>query len=143
MLTRDEVVRRLVLRSAPLLLVGAAACSAGNVAVSEEHAFSDGSGRSCRATLEKASASSPSLSSSIGCDGEAKQCSKESAACFQLSVDDTTFGVRNCPACCKGTASSYLAADCSALVCNTDVDCVYARATCVGGACVCANGVCE
>src|SRR6478752_375441 len=119
------------------------ACSAGNDTISEHHAFTDAVGRSCQAVLEKTSASAPSLSDSVSCDSDAKQCSSESNPCFQLSVDDVSGEVRNCPACCKGTASSFTSSDCSALICNTDADCVYSRARCVGGACVCTNGICE
>ncbi|HYP91221.1 MAG TPA: hypothetical protein VEQ59_23810 [Polyangiaceae bacterium] len=126
-----------------LALCATVACSAGNDTISEEHSFTDGAGRSCRAVLEKTSVSAPSLSDTVSCDSGTRQCSAESKPCFQLSVDNDSGEVRNCPACCQGTASSFTSSDCSPLVCNTDADCVFARAQCVGGACTCENGICE
>lgn len=119
------------------------ACSAGADTSPEPHAFADDAGRSCTATLEKTSPTARSVSQSVACDGEGRQCSKESNPCFQLTVNAETKQIENCPACCRGTATSYNSADCSALICETDVDCVYSRAQCVGGACVCPNGICE
>jgi hypothetical protein len=119
------------------------ACSAGSDTSSERHAFEDGAGRACEAALEKTSSSAASLSVAVSCDGDGKQCSKEAKPCFQLNVDDLNQGLYNCPACCRGSASSFVAADCSALVCETDADCVYSRARCLGGACSCPNGICE
>lgn len=95
------------------------------------------------ATLEKTSPDAPSLSQSVSCTSEGKQCSREATPCFQLSVEAQKREVQNCPACCQGTASSFVSKDCSTLVCETDADCVYARATCQDGKCACPNGYCE
>lgn len=119
------------------------ACSAGGDTISEPHAFSDGAGRVCRATLERPSPGAASLTQSVSCEGDARQCSKESAPCFQLNVDAMSAQLNNCPACCRGSASSFNSAECSALVCEIDADCVYSRAQCLGGACVCPKGICE
>lgn len=119
------------------------ACSAGGDTTREEHAFGDAAGRACQVTLEKSSPSAPSLSATVSCDGEGRQCSSEATSCFQLSVDDMSHRVLNCPACCRGTASSFISSDCSELRCQSDSDCVYARATCQDGACECPNGICE
>jgi len=132
-----------MLRSVFVVALTCAACSAGGDTHAEKHPFGDSAGRSCEATLERTSASAPSVGESVACDGEPKQCSKASTPCFELTVDDETKQLNNCPACCRGTASSFVAAECSALVCVTDADCVYARAQCLGGACVCPNGLCE
>ncbi len=132
-----------MLRTAIFAWLAAVACSAGSDTSSEQHAFTDDAGRSCQAALEKSSPDTPSLSQSVSCDGEARQCSAESSPCFQLTVDDASQQVQNCPACCRGTASSFNSADCSRLLCKTDADCVYSRAQCLGGACVCENGLCE
>lgn len=119
------------------------ACSAGADTTWEEHAFDDEAGRTCRARLEKASSSAASLSQAVSCDAEGKACSKDSQPCFQLNFDAMTEALYNCPACCLGTASSFVQAECSPLICATDADCVYARSQCVGGACVCPSGACE
>jgi len=132
-----------MLRSGILACLACVSCSAGGDTSTEKHAFSDSAGRVCDATLEKSSPATPSVTASVSCDGEGRQCSAESTACFELTVDDVTNQLANCPACCRGSASSFVSADCSALVCVTDVDCVYSRAQCVGGACVCPSGVCE
>ena len=118
------------------------ACSSDDT-YKEQHAFVDSASRSCQATLEKTSPSSPSVSSSITCDGLARECSDESTSCFVLSLDTETRLLRNCPACCKGTASSFFNADCSSLACASDSDCVFAEATCVEGLCGCPSGYCE
>jgi hypothetical protein len=126
-----------------LALLTALACSSGKDTTAEEHAFDDARGHVCRATLEKTSPSAPSVSQSVSCEGDARQCSTEATPCFQLNVDGESTEVRNCPACCKGTASSFVASDCSSLVCENDAGCVYARARCQDGVCVCPNGYCE
>jgi hypothetical protein len=126
-----------------LALLTAVACSSGKDTTAEQHAFHDDGGRQCRATLEKTSPNAPSVSESVSCEGEGKPCSAEARACFQLNVDDASNQVRNCPACCKGTASSFVSSECSALICEVDTDCVYARAQCQDGVCVCPNGICE
>jgi hypothetical protein len=132
-----------MLRSGLSLWLTCVACSAGGDTVSEQHDFSDSAGRSCRATLEKASPGTPSLTQAVSCEGYSRQCSTESRPCFQLNVDDMSEQINNCPACCRGSASSFNSTECSALVCETDADCVYARAQCLGGACVCPDGICE
>lgn len=109
----------------------------------EKHAYTDEAGRSCTATLEKTSSSSPSVGQSVACDGAGRTCSESSTSCFVLSLDSTTRTLRNCPACCSGSASSFYNADCSNLVCSSDSDCVYAEAACVEGHCECASGFCE
>jgi len=119
------------------------ACAGGKETSPETHAFSDAQGRGCVATLEKTSASAPSVSEAVSCEGETRACSAEATPCFELSVTTDTFAVMNCPACCRGSASSYVAEECSAVVCETSEDCVYQRAVCEGGACVCPDGVCE
>jgi hypothetical protein len=132
-----------MLRVALLGWLSCVACSADADTSAEQHVFTDAAGRSCEATLEKSSPSAPSLSQSVRCDGDARQCSPEASACFQLTIDDMTHQIHDCPACCRGTATSYREADCSALVCELDADCVFARAQCSGGACVCPSGGCE
>ena len=143
MLQSASVIGKPMRRGLALALLAAVACSAGNDTHAEQHPFSDGQGRTCRATLEKASPNAASVGESVSCEGETKQCSAESTPCFQLSIDATSGAVLNCPACCKGTASSFVSSDCSAIVCETDPDCVYTRAQCLNGACTCPNGVCE
>lgn len=119
------------------------ACAAGKETSPEDHAFTDAQGRSCRATLEKTSPSAPSVSDSVSCEGDSRACSTDSTPCFDLSVTTDTFAVMNCPACCRGSASSYVSADCSPVVCQIDADCIYQRAVCEEGECVCPDGVCE
>lgn len=123
------------------LLLGC--CSSDNDTVEETYAFSDGAGRDCQATLEKTSRGSPSISQSVSCAGEGRECSAESRPCFVLSVDSQSDEIRNCPACCKGNSSSFVGADCSSVVCESDADCVYAEASCELGTCLCAGGSCE
>ena len=119
------------------------ACSSNDDTTKEQHAFVDADGRSCQAMLEKTSPSAPVLSQAISCDGEGRDCSAESRACFQLSINAETFEIQNCPACCQGAASSYYAADCSGITCTTGADCVYERAICTDGACFCPGGACD
>ncbi len=125
------------------LACAALACSSNSV-TRESRDFSDAAGRACQATLEKTSTSAAAVSESVACDGQGKQCSSSSLPCFELSVTSQTDGyqIRNCPACCKGGASSFFAADCSALVCSSDSDCVFAEAKCQDGVCTCPSGFC-
>jgi hypothetical protein len=125
------------------LAFGSIGCSSSKVTSTDQHAFSDGAGRICQATLARTSPTSPPVSESVSCDGAARQCSAESKPCFELSIDSITYEIRNCPACCRGSASSFTAADCSALVCEAASDCVYTQARCVDGACRCPTGNCE
>jgi hypothetical protein len=126
-----------------LAVVSCIACASGNDTIAEDHAFTDAVGRQCVATLTKTSASAPSSSQAVSCENGGKQCSAEASPCFQLNVEDESNQVRNCPACCKGTASSFVSSECSPLLCQVDADCVYARAKCESGACSCPNGLCE
>lgn len=119
------------------------ACAGGKETSPEEHAFLDAAGRSCHATLEKTSPSAPSVSEAVSCNEGARVCSSESAPCFELNVTTDSYAVMNCPACCRGSASSYVSADCSPILCDSNADCIYQRAVCTDGACVCPNGVCE
>jgi hypothetical protein len=119
------------------------ACSSTDEAIKESYEFVDAEGRSCRATLEKTSAGAPVLSEAVECDGGARSCSSQSSPCFQLSVEAMSFEVRNCPACCRGTASSFVSADCSVITCQVDSDCIYDRARCTDGACYCPNNDCD
>lgn len=139
-----------MLRASPLLVISTSlavccalsACSSDDT-YKEVHAFTDGALRSCEATLEKTSPSSPSVGQTVGCEGAGRACSEQSTSCFVLSLDVETRTLRNCPACCKGAASSFFSEECSSVVCATDADCVYAEATCVEGVCSCASGYCE
>jgi len=132
-----------MLRLALLLALASLACSSGKATTDELHDFSDDKGHTCQAKLAKTSPTSPPVSESVSCDGEAKQCSAESQPCFELSVDRDSFAIRNCPACCRGTASSFVSAECSAVLCVSDADCVYRQAKCLEGACTCPNGSCD
>jgi hypothetical protein len=133
-----------MLLGAALLAYVASACSSSGDPTREAHDFSDGEGRVCRATLAKTSQSGPAVSESVSCDAGAKQCAGEAKPCFQLSVaaEVDAYAIRNCPACCLGTASSFVASECTAVVCSTDADCVFAEAKCQDGACVCPQGAC-
>lgn len=131
------------LRRIWLSAVLALACSSGKATSDELHDFNDSKGRACHAKLAKTSPTSPPVSESVSCDGEAKQCSPESRPCFELNVDTETFEILNCPACCRGSASSFVSADCSAVLCASDADCVYRQAKCIEGACSCPNGNCD
>jgi hypothetical protein len=140
-----SVRRDPMLKVAHWLMYGALACSSGKATVREGHDFSDAGGRICRATLEKTSADAPALSESVECDSGARQCSSESTSCFELSIASQNEGyqIRNCPACCKGNASSFVAANCSAVVCKSDADCIFAQAKCQAGLCICPAGFCD
>jgi hypothetical protein len=127
-----------------ITLAGSAlACAGGKETTPETHVYVDAAGRGCEATLEKTSSSAPSVSESVTCDSGERDCSTEASPCFELSVTPDTYAVTNCPACCRGSASSYSAADCSAVTCEADTDCIFQKAICSDGACVCPNGVCE
>jgi hypothetical protein len=132
-----------MLRLALLLTSGALACSSGKATTHERHDFSDGAGRDCQAKLEKTSPDTPPVSEAVSCAGDARQCSAESRPCFELNVDRDSYEIRNCPACCSGSASSFVSADCSTIVCSVDADCVYRQAKCQDGACVCPKGNCD
>lgn len=121
----------------------ALACAGGKETTPEHHPFSDAEGRSCRATLEKTSPNAPSVRESVSCEGGAKQCSAGSAPCFELSIERDAQRVMNCPACCLGSAVSFTAQDCSSIVCESDDDCIFSKARCLDGACVCPAGACE
>jgi hypothetical protein len=121
----------------------ALACAGGKETTPEDHPFSDAQGRSCRATLEKTSPSSPSVRESVSCEGQTKECSSGSAPCFELSIDREAQGVMNCPACCKGSAVSFVSKECSAIVCEADEDCIFGKARCLDGVCLCPEGSCE
>jgi hypothetical protein len=132
-----------MLRSALGLTCALVACSSAKVTTTDKHDFSDAAGRICQATLARTSPTSPPVSESVSCEAGAKQCSAESEPCFELSIDSVSYEIRNCPACCRGSASSFTAADCSALVCATAGDCVYTQSQCVDGFCQCPTGNCE
>ncbi len=132
-----------MLRIAALLAGLSLGCSSGKATSDEEHDFTDGAGRSCHAKLAKTSPTSAPVSESVTCEGETKRCSAESKPCFELSVDSESFAIQNCPACCRGSASSFVSADCSPVLCASDGDCVYRLAKCVEGACSCPNGSCD
>lgn len=119
------------------------ACSSDEPTVHERRAYTDDAGRSCEATLHKTSSDARSISQSISCDGGAKQCSSNASPCFVLSVDAETLELRSCPACCKGASSSFVGSECSTVVCQTDADCVYAKAACDAGVCSCPGDSCE
>jgi hypothetical protein len=121
----------------------AAACASSTKTTPETHAFKDQSGHTCEATLERTSPGTPPVRESVSCSTEGKQCSGEASPCFQLNVDRTSDEVRNCPACCKGTATSFVGTDCSPLVCEVDADCVYTGAVCKNSFCTCPDGYCE
>lgn len=125
------------------LMLFFSACSSDDATVTESYQFQDRAGRTCQATLEKTSPSSPSVNQSVSCDGVPKSCSGEASACFVLSVDAESEEIRSCPACCKGNSSSFVGSECAALVCETDRDCVYAEASCEAGSCRCPGGYCE
>ena len=140
---RASVAWPSMLRLAPLLALTALACSSGKATISEEHPFEDAAGHTCQAKLAKTSPTSPPVSETVTCEGEAKQCSAESAPCFELSIDRESFVIENCPACCRGSASSFTSADCSPVLCASDAGCIYRQAKCVEGACICPNGYCD
>jgi hypothetical protein len=125
-----------------LLALAVLGCSSDDDTLKETHDFGDAAGRACRAELERTSSSSPVVSSAVTCDGARKECSPESTPCFQLSVAEGMTELRNCPACCKGSSSSFVNDECSAVVCESDTDCIYAEATCQQGVCNCPDGHC-
>lgn len=125
------------------LALAAFACSSDDDTIKESHDFSDSEGRSCQAVLERTSDSSPVSSSTVNCDGPGKECSSESTPCFQLSVEPMGTQLRNCPACCKGSSSSFVGSECSPVTCDSDADCVFPDAECDGGVCSCADGHCD
>ncbi len=132
-----------MLRLALLLLGGVPACSSGRATTEEQHDFSDEAGRTCQAKLAKTSPTTPPVSEAVSCEGDGRQCSHDSTPCFELSIDRDSYAIRNCPACCRGSASSFVSADCSAILCAADADCVYRQAKCQAGACVCPKGYCD
>lgn len=130
-------------RLALALTLCVAACSSDDDTVKERYPFRDTAGRTCQATLEKTSPGSPSVNQSVSCDGEPKACSAEASSCFVLSVDTDSEDIRSCPACCKGSSSSFVGSECAVVVCEADDDCVYAEASCESGSCRCPGGYCE
>jgi len=126
-------------------LCGIGACSSSGEGIKETRNFTDSQGRNCQASLRRDSAHAPAASEGVACDGASRQCSTESTPCFELSVatQEDGYVLRNCPACCLGTASSFVFADCNPVACTANADCVFALATCEAGRCVCANGECE
>jgi len=118
-------------------------CSSGGSTKPELHDFSDDAGRACRATLEKTSPTAPVVSESVSCDRAARQCSADSTPCFELNIDTLSYQIKNCPACCKGSASSFVLADCNVVLCTTDSDCVFDQAKCDAGTCKCPQGSCD
>lgn len=124
-------------------LLALPACSSNDDTITEDHVFSDAQGRICRATLERKGESSPVVFSKVSCDGAGRECSSESTPCFQLSVAPDGTELRNCPACCKGSSSSFVSSQCNAVLCRTQSDCVYADASCTDGVCQCPGGRCE
>ena len=138
-------------RAVPLLLWSAlflayvtVACSSTGDLVHEARAFNDAEGRVCSAKLAKTSQTSPAVSESVSCDSGAKQCSSDTKACFELSVagEADAYAIRNCPACCLGTASSFVTSECTTVVCSANADCIFAHAKCQDGTCVCPLGSC-
>lgn len=121
------------------------ACSSSGNVIEETRAFTDAQGRNCQTKLQRTSAHAPAVSDSVTCDGASRQCSSESTTCFELSVatQENGYVLRNCPACCLGTASSFLSADCTPVACAADTDCVFALAACENGQCRCPGGECE
>jgi hypothetical protein len=140
---RVSVAELPMLRLALLLTLTTLACSSGKATTDEKHDFSDGEGRACQAKLAKTSPSSPPVSESVTCDGGGKTCSADSHPCFELSIAPDSYAIQNCPACCRGSASSFASAECSPVLCASDGDCVYRQAKCVEGACTCPNGFCD
>lgn len=121
------------------------ACSSTGDTLKETRDFNDSQGRVCQAKLSRTSEHAPALSESVSCDRDAKQCSAEAKPCFSLSTASKEEGytLRNCPACCSGTASSFVSTDCSPVACSTNEDCVFSLAECQGSVCVCPGGACD
>jgi hypothetical protein len=136
---------RRVLLALGLSPYAVAACSSSGNTIEETRDFSDDQGRNCQAKLKRTSLHAPAVSDSVSCDSPSKQCSSEASPCFELSVADKAnhYTLRNCPACCSGTASSFVSADCSPVVCSADTDCVFGLAQCQNGTCSCPDGVCD
>lgn len=133
-----------ILGLAGLLAHAAFGCSSSGDPEHEAHDFNDAQGRACRATLVKTSKSGAAVSESVSCDADAKACGGEAKPCFELSIaaEVDAYAIRNCPACCLGTASSFVESECTGVVCSADADCVFASAKCQDGACVCPQGSC-
>lgn len=121
------------------------ACSSSGAKIEETRTFNDEQGRACSAKLTRTSEHAPAVSESVSCDRDAKQCSAEANPCFALSTanEEQGYTLRNCPACCSGSASSFVSADCSPVACDADADCIFDLARCVDAVCVCPNGVCD
>lgn len=135
---------RAVLRTSWVwIALASGACSSDDDTIEERHGFADADGRVCQATVEKARADAPVLSVAVECEGGSRTCSSDARSCFQLDVAPETFEILNCPACCRGAASSFFAVDCSPVTCRTAADCVYESASCTAGVCVCATGACD
>lgn len=132
-----------MLRLMLLLTSAVLGCSSGRATTDERHDFSDSAGRDCQAKLAKTSPNTPPVSEAVSCEGDAKQCSTESKPCFELNIDRESYAIRNCPACCRGSASSFVSAECSAILCAADQDCIYRQAKCQDGVCVCPKGFCD
>ena len=130
-------------RCALWLVLGALSCSSDDPTIEETHDFVDAAERQCQATLERTSEGSPVVFSSVSCSGAGRECSSESSPCFQLSIAPRSIELRNCAACCKGSSSSFVDGDCSAVVCEGNADCVYPNAECEAGVCTCPNGSCD
>jgi hypothetical protein len=133
-----------LLWAALLLAYVPVACSSTGDLVHEARDFNDAEGRACSASLAKTSQTSPAVSEGVKCDSGAKQCSSDTKACFELSVagEADAYAIRNCPACCLGTASSFVTSECTTVVCSVNADCIFAHAQCQDGACVCPLGSC-
>jgi len=129
-------------RASTYIVLALVSCSSDQT-TQEVRSFSDGMGRECQATVEKTSPSSPVLSEKVACGGASKTCSGEARACFQLSPNAETAMLRNCPACCKGASSSFVEDECSPVICETALDCVYRNASCEANRCICPNGYCD
>jgi hypothetical protein len=126
-----------------MLVLGA--CASSGAGIEESREFVDALGRACLAKLSRTSEHASAVSESVTCDRMPRECSGESRACFELSTSkkEDGYALRNCPACCLGSASSFAMAECSPVVCSTDADCIFGRAKCESGTCVCPNGICD
>ena len=94
-----------------VLVLGA--CASSGAGSEESRSFSDALGRACQAKLSRTSEHAPAVSEAVTCDSMPRECSGESHACFELSTGkkEDGYALRNCPACCLGTASSFVTAD--------------------------------